>query len=112
MAQPRNRTPGRRNGSFSPRPRTSQQSVLPVTGKDRELVARLTAVSRSLETINRNVSDLLRRADERRDAGGSSVSNLRKVGHRLVSLAGDLTTLGVDAARWADDLDEAIDKDS
>jgi hypothetical protein len=85
--------------------------VLPVTGKDRELVARLTAVSRRLETINRNISDLLRRADERQDAEGSSVSNLRKVGHRLVSLAGDLTTLGVDAARWADDLDEAIDKD-
>jgi hypothetical protein len=83
-----------------------------VTGKDRELVARLLAVSRSLETINRNVSDLLRRADERRDAEGSGVSNLRKVGHRLVSLAGDLTTLGVDAARWADDLDDAIDNDS
>jgi hypothetical protein len=83
-----------------------------VTGKDRELVARLTAVSRSLERINRNVSDLLRRVDERQDAEGSSVSNLRNVGHRLVSLAGDLTTLGVDAARWADDLDEAIDKDS
>jgi len=83
-----------------------------VTGKDRELVARLTAVRRRLETINRNVSDLLRRADGRRDAEGSSVSNLREVGHRLVSLAGDLTTLGVDAARWADDLDEAIDNDS
>lgn len=83
-----------------------------MTGKDRELVARLTAVRRSLETINRNVSDLLRRADERRDAEGSSVSNLREVGHRLVSLAGDLTTLGVDAARWADDLDDAIDNDS
>jgi hypothetical protein len=84
----------------------------PVTGKDRELVARLTAVSRNLEAINQNVSDLLRRADERRDAEGSSVSNLREVGHRLVSLAGDLTTLGVNTARWADDLAEAIDKDS
>lgn len=83
-----------------------------MTGKDRELVARLTAVRRRLETINRNVSDLLRWADGRRDAEGSSVSNLREVGHRLVSLAGDLTTLGVDAARWADDLDEAIDNDS
>jgi hypothetical protein len=93
-------------------PRTSQQGVLPVTGKDRELVARLTAVRRRLETINRSVSDLLRRADERQAVEGSSVSNLREVGHRLVSLAGDLTTLGVDAARWADDLDEAIDNDS
>jgi hypothetical protein len=83
-----------------------------VTGKDRELVARLTAVSRNLEAINQNVSDLLRRADERQDAEGSSVSNLREVGHRLVSLAGDLTTLGVNTARWADDLAEAIDKDS
>jgi hypothetical protein len=93
-------------------PHTSQQDVLPVTGKDRELVARLTAVSRNLEAINQNVSDLLRRADERQDAEGSSVSNLREVGHRLVSLAGDLTTLGVNTARWADDLAEAIDKDS
>jgi hypothetical protein len=84
----------------------------PATGKDRELVARLTAVSRNLEAINQNVSDLLRRADERQDAEGSSVSNLREVGHRLVSLAGDLTTLGVNTARWADDLAEAIDKDS
>ena len=79
--------------------------------KDRELVARLTAVSWSLKTVDQNVDELLRRAAERQDAGGLNVSNLRSVGHRLVSLAGDLTTLGVDAARWADDLDEAIDTD-
>lgn len=71
-----------------------------------ELVARLTAVSRSLETVNQHVVELLWQ-----DAEGLNVSELRRVGHRLVSLAGDLTTLGVDAARWADELDEAIDTD-
>lgn len=76
-----------------------------------ELVARLTAVSRSLETINQHVAELLRRAVEWQDAEGRNVSDLRRVGHRLVSLAGDLTTLGVDAALWANELDEAIDTD-
>ena len=72
----------------------------------RELGTRLTAVSRSLETVNQHVAELLWQ-----DAEGLSVSDLRGVGHRLVSLAGDLTTLGVDTARWADELDEAIDTD-
>jgi hypothetical protein len=75
--------------------------------KDRELMARLTAVGRNLETVNQHVSGLLRQAVEHHDAGGLSVTDLRSVGYRLVSLAGDLTTLGVDAARWADYLTEA-----
>ncbi|MGH3701818.1 MAG: hypothetical protein ACRDQY_20640 [Pseudonocardiaceae bacterium] len=79
--------------------------------KDCELVARLAEVSRSLETVNHNVGELLRRAAERQDAEGLNVSDLRKVGYRLVLLAGDLTTLGVDTARRADELDEAIDTD-
>lgn len=72
-------------------------------------MARLTAVSRSLETVNQHVGELLRQAVEHHDAGGLSVRDLRTVGYRLVSLAGDLTTLGVDAAWWADDLAEATD---
>jgi hypothetical protein len=72
----------------------------------RELGARLTAFSRSLETVNQHVVELLWQ-----NAEGLNMSDLRRVGHRLVSLAGDLTTLGVDAARWADELDEAIDTD-
>ena len=79
--------------------------------KDCALVARSTAVSRNLETVNHNVGELLRTV-ERHDTEERNVSDLRRVGHRLVSLAGDLTTLGVDAARWADELDEAIDTDS
>ncbi|MBV9651617.1 MAG: hypothetical protein JO296_15965 [Pseudonocardiales bacterium] len=75
--------------------------------KDRELVTRLAAVSRNLETLNRHIGELLQRGGERPECGGLSVKDLRRVGHRLVSLSGDLTTLGVDAARWADDLDEA-----
>jgi hypothetical protein len=75
------------------------------------LVARLTSVRRSLETVNQYIDELLRRAAEPGDTEVLSVSDLRKVGHRLVSLAGDLTTLGVDTARWADELDDAIDTD-
>jgi hypothetical protein len=82
-----------------------------VTRDDSEVLARLTVVNQSLETINQSIGELLRRAGERQDTGGLDVSELRIVGHRLVSLAGDLTTLGVDMARWADELDEVIDTD-
>lgn len=75
--------------------------------EDGGLVARLTVVSQSLETINQHVGDLLRRVVELQDVQGPKVSDLRSVGYRLVSLAGDLTTLGVDVARWADNLDES-----
>ncbi len=80
-----------------------------MTSNDPELVARLTAVSGNLETISDHLSELLRGATEQYGAGDLSVQDLRRVGHRLVSLAGDLTTLGVHAARWADDLDDAIE---
>lgn len=66
----------------------------------------MTAVSRSLETVNQHIVELLWQ-----DVEGLNVRDLRRFGYRLVSLAGDLTTLGVDAARWADELDEAIDTD-
>jgi hypothetical protein len=78
-----------------------------VIWEDGGLVARLTVVSQSLETINQHVGDLLRRVVELQDVQGPKVSDLRSVGYRLVSLAGDLTTLGVDVARWADNLDES-----
>jgi hypothetical protein len=74
-----------------------------------ELVVRLTTVRRSLETVTQHVDELLRRTDEPRDTETLSVSELRNVGHRLVSLAGVLTTLGVNTARWADEVDDAID---
>jgi hypothetical protein len=78
-----------------------------VRSKDRELVTRLTAVSRNLEMLNQHLGELLQRGGDRYECRGLSVRDLRRVGHRLVSLSGDLTTLGVDAARWADDLEEA-----
>jgi hypothetical protein len=74
-----------------------------------ELVVRLATVRRGLETVTRHVDELLRRTVEPRGTEVLSVSELRNVGHRLVSLAGDLTTLGVNAARWADEVDDAID---
>lgn len=73
------------------------------------LVARLVAVRQSLETVNQHIDGLLRRAAEPGDTDALSARGLRNVGHRLVSLAGDLTTLGVDTALWADELDDAID---
>jgi len=78
----------------------------PLPHPGRELGARLTAVSRNLETVNQHVAELLWQ-----DVEGLNVRALRRFGYRLVSLAGDLTTLGVDAARWADELDDAIDTD-
>lgn len=66
----------------------------------------MTAVSRSLETVNQHIVELLWQ-----DVEGLNVRDLRRFGYRLVSLAGDLTTFGVDTARWADELDEAIDAD-
>lgn len=82
-----------------------------MTQKDSEVLARLTVVHRSLERVNLNIGEVLQRAAERVDTGGPSVSELRRVGHRLVSLAGDLTTLGVSMARCADELDKVIDTD-
>lgn len=66
----------------------------------------MTAASRSLETVNQHIVELLWQ-----DVEGLNVRDLRRFGYRLVSLAGDLTTLGVDAARWADELDEATNTD-
>jgi len=73
----------------------------------RELGARLAAVSRSLETVNQHIVELLWQDLER-----LPVSDLRKIGYRLVSLAGDLTTLGADVARWVNELDKASDTDN
>jgi hypothetical protein len=74
-----------------------------------ELVVWLATVRRGLETVTQHVDELLRRSVEPRGTETLSVSELRNVGRRLVSLAGDLTTLGVNAARWADEVDDAID---
>jgi hypothetical protein len=80
-----------------------------VTRKDSDLLARLSVINRSLERVHQDIGESLRRAAERQDTRELNGSELRGVGHRLVSLAGELTTLGVDMARWADELDEVID---
>lgn len=94
-----------------PGSRIARRDASPMIRHDSELVARLVTVHQSLKTVSHNVDELLRRAAEPRTTEDLSVSDLRRVGHRLVSLAGDLTTLGVDAARWADELDDATDTD-
>lgn len=90
---------------------TSRPGALAVIQNDRDLLARLTTVNQSLDTVGQNIGELLRRVVEAHDAGGLHARDLRLVGHRLVALAGDLTTLGVDMARCADELDEVIDTD-
>jgi len=83
-----------------------------VIRKDRQLLARLNAVDRDLHAISQHVGELSRRRPLNQDgSGGLSATDLRTVGYRLVSLAGDLTTLGVDAARWADALDDLTTRD-
>jgi hypothetical protein len=77
-----------------------------VITKDRELLARLNAVGRDLGAIGQHVGALLGQPLKQDGSGGLSARDLRTVGYRLVSLAGDVTTLGVDAAHWADDLDD------
>lgn len=79
--------------------------------KDRELLARLNAVDRDLQAISQHVDELSRRPLTRDGSGELSSRDLRTLGYRLISLAGDLTTLGVDAARWADDLDDLTVRD-
>lgn len=79
--------------------------------KDRELLARLNAVCRDLEVISQHVGEPLGRPLNPDGSGGLSATDLRTVGYRLVSLAGDLTTLGIDTARWADDLDNLTIRD-
>jgi len=82
-----------------------------VIRKDRELLARLNAVGRDLGAISQDVGGLSEQALERDGAGRRSARDLRTVGYGLVSLGGDLTTLGVDAAHWADDLDDLTARD-
>lgn len=79
--------------------------------KDRELLARLNAVGRDLGAISQHVGALSGQPLKQDGSGGLSARDLRTVGYRLVSLAGDLTTLGVDAAHWADDLDDLTARD-
>lgn len=80
-----------------------------MTRNDSDALARLTAVNRSLKTVQQNIDELLRWAVQRHDTEELHGSDLRTVGHRLVSMAGDLTTLGVDLARWADESDDVTD---
>jgi hypothetical protein len=58
-----------------------------------------------LNTINHNLGELLQHVTDHHNRGQPTAGSLRIVGRELVSLAGDLTTLGVDIAHWADELD-------
>lgn len=62
------------------------------------------------DPLNRISRRLQAVSDRIHEAGGRlSASTLRQIGHELVSLAGELTTLGVDMARQASELDRGSD---
>lgn len=56
-------------------------------------------ISRRLDAISRRLVESLPGADERRTDVGLNVGAWREIGRELVSLAGELTTLGVEMAR-------------
>jgi hypothetical protein len=62
-----------------------------------------------LESITRALNELAELMGEQPSTGGLGAVDVQLVGHRLVSVAGDLTTLGVDMARAGDGSDETSD---
>jgi hypothetical protein len=68
-------------------------------------LVRLGAINRELWSVGQELGDLLIALAEQERDGYLTVEPLRVVGRELIALAGDVTTLGVDMARWADDLD-------
>jgi hypothetical protein len=65
-----------------------------------ELLARLDVINSRLAVVRHSLAAAIQRRGTELTA-----DELRSVGYELVSLAGALTTLGVDTARLADDLD-------
>ena len=63
-----------------------------------------------LEAIAGPLSELATWMAERSKLGGLGAADMQSVGRRLVSLAGDLTTLGVDMACAGDESDAATDE--
>lgn len=66
---------------------------------DQELAARLTAINSRLNAVSLRLVESLPRANEQRADNGLNGDTLREIGRDLVSLAGALTTLGVEMAR-------------
>jgi hypothetical protein len=79
-----------------------------VNQNEQEALARLRALSRSIGAVHQCLGELLRVAD-RQSRTGLTAHELRAIGHEFVSLAGDLTKVGVDMALWADELDRTTD---
>ncbi len=55
-----------------------------------------------LEAIARPLSELAKRMAEQSNSGDLGTVEMRSIGRRLVSFAGELTTLGVDMALAGD----------
>jgi hypothetical protein len=63
-----------------------------------ELLARLDGINSRLAVVRQSLATALQQCDMELTA-----NKLRTAGYEMVSLAGALTTLGVDTARFADD---------
>jgi hypothetical protein len=67
-----------------------------------DLLSRLGEVSQKVGAASQAMGDTLL-AVARQDGGDLDVASLRDFAHRLISLAGDLTSMGVEMARRADE---------
>jgi hypothetical protein len=73
---------------------------------ERDSRARLDQHQRDLDAVYSKMGELLPLPHLLDVQGRMRAKDLRAIGHTLVSLAGELTTLGVNMAHWADDLDQ------
>jgi hypothetical protein len=71
-----------------------------------QLLKQLNDVNLSLIRASETMAELLLRGVSHSDTSGVTTTELRSVGHRLVSSGGDLTDLGVKMGVSADQLDQ------
>lgn len=75
--------------------------------RDRELLARLSAINKSLGSVNQNMGELaLRMLDTWQSSAKLDSTDLRTVGGGLVALANQLVHLGMDMAQRAVELEQ------
>lgn len=70
--------------------------------QDQEVLVRLSRINRDFGAVNRTLGELLAAVAEGDNAADLMTGHLPVVGRELISLAGELTRLGVDIAHWLD----------
>jgi hypothetical protein len=76
-----------------------------MTANNGRPLARLGGINRGFWSVGQELGDLLIAVAEQERGDYLTAVPLRVVGRELIALAGDLTKLGADMARWADELD-------